>query len=78
MWLRAEPEDHWNRVVKQGDRRPMAHHPQAMGELRRLLRSREPLYAEATHTVDTSKLTPEATVLALQSLVAAAALAPTR
>ena len=70
VWLRAEPEDHWNRVVKQGDRRPMADHPQAMGELRRLLRSREPLYGEAAHTVDTSKLTPEAAVAAVAALVA--------
>ena len=70
VWLRAEPEDHWNRVVKQGDRRPMADHPQAMSELRRLLRSREPLYGEAAHTVDTSKLTPKAAVAAVASLVA--------
>jgi XRE family transcriptional regulator, aerobic/anaerobic benzoate catabolism transcriptional regulator len=73
VWLRAEPEDHWNRVVKQGDRRPMAHHPQAMGELRRLLRAREPLYAEAAHTVQTSKLSPEEAVAAVESLVAVAA-----
>ena len=73
VWLRAEPEDHWNRVVKQGDRRPMADHPQAMGELRRLLRSREALYAEAAHTVQTSKLTPEAAVAAVESVVAGAA-----
>ena len=56
VWLRAHPEDHWNRVVQQGDRRPMADHPQAMGELRRLLAAREPLYATADHTVDTSRL----------------------
>ena len=56
VWLRAHPEDHWNRVVQQGDRRPMADHPQAMGELRRLLAAREPLYAAADHTVDTSRL----------------------
>ena len=37
VWLRANPEDHWNRVVQQGDRRPMADNPQAMAELRRLL-----------------------------------------
>ena len=78
VWLRAEPEDHWNRVVKQGDRRPMTQHPQAMGELRRLLRSREPLYAEAAHTVHTSKLTPEAAVAAVESLVAGAATARAR
>jgi XRE family aerobic/anaerobic benzoate catabolism transcriptional regulator len=53
IWLRAKPEDHWNRVVQQGDRRPMADNPQAMAELRRLLAAREPLYAQADHTVDT-------------------------
>jgi XRE family aerobic/anaerobic benzoate catabolism transcriptional regulator len=47
IWLRADPEDHWNRVVQQGDRRPMADHPEAMAELRRLLAARRPLYAEA-------------------------------
>jgi XRE family aerobic/anaerobic benzoate catabolism transcriptional regulator len=54
VWLRARPEDHWNRVVRQGDRRPMANHPQAMADLRALLAAREPLYALADHTVETS------------------------
>ena len=54
VWLRAQPEDHWNRVVSQGDRRPMADHPQAMADLRALLAAREPLYAGAEHTVETS------------------------
>lgn len=54
VWLRATPEDHWNRVVSQGDRRPMADHPQAMADLRALLAAREPLYASADHTVETS------------------------
>jgi XRE family aerobic/anaerobic benzoate catabolism transcriptional regulator len=54
VWLRASPEDHWNRVVRQGDRRPMADHPQAMADLRAILAAREPLYAAAAHTVDTS------------------------
>ena len=54
IWLRARPEDHWNRVVRQGDRRPMADHPQAMADLRALLTSREALYAAAAHTIDTS------------------------
>ena len=54
VWLRADPEDHWNRVVQQGDRRPMADHPQAMAELRRLLAAREPLYAQATLALETS------------------------
>jgi len=54
VWLRAEPEDHWNRVVSQGDRRPMADHPQAMADLRALLEARRPLYATADYTIDTS------------------------
>src|SRR5512134_2223196 len=54
VWLRARPEDHWNRVVRQGDRRPMADHPQAMADLRALLAAREPLYAQAAHTIDTA------------------------
>jgi len=54
VWLRAQPEDHWKRVVSQGDRRPMADHPQAMADLRALLAAREPLYASADHTIDTS------------------------
>lgn len=59
VWLRASPEDHWNRVVRQGDRRPMTDHPQAMNDLRSLLATREPLYALADHTVDTSSRTVE-------------------
>jgi XRE family aerobic/anaerobic benzoate catabolism transcriptional regulator len=55
VWLKATPEDHWNRVVKQGDRRPMADHPQAMHDLRALLAAREPLYSAAAITVDTSR-----------------------
>lgn len=54
VWLKAAPEDHWNRVVKQGDRRPMADHPQAMHDLRSLLTAREPLYSAASVTVETS------------------------
>jgi XRE family aerobic/anaerobic benzoate catabolism transcriptional regulator len=54
VWLKAQPEDHWNRVLRQGDRRPMADHPQAMADLRGLLSAREPLYASADHTVNTS------------------------
>ena len=54
IWLRARPEDHWNRVVRQGDRRPMTDHPQAMADLRALLAAREPLYASASIVIDTS------------------------
>lgn len=54
VWLRARAEDHWDRVIRQGDRRPMAENPHAFAELRQLLAAREPLYARAHHIVDTS------------------------
>jgi XRE family transcriptional regulator, aerobic/anaerobic benzoate catabolism transcriptional regulator len=73
VWLRAEPEDHWNRVVQQGDRRPMADHPQAMAELRRLIAARRPLYAEAAHTIDTSGVDTDEVVRRIEALVARAA-----
>jgi XRE family aerobic/anaerobic benzoate catabolism transcriptional regulator len=72
VWLRATPEDHWNRVVRQGDRRPMADHPQAMADLRSLLAGREPLYALADHTVDTSSGSLEKIVVGLDRLLSPA------
>jgi XRE family aerobic/anaerobic benzoate catabolism transcriptional regulator len=54
VWLRARPEEHWERVLAQGDLRPGAASANAQGELRELLRTREPLYAQAELTVDTS------------------------
>jgi len=56
VWLRARAEDHWNRVVAQGDQRPMADSPHAFAELRALLAAREKLYARADHTIETSGL----------------------
>ena len=54
VWLRAEPEEHYQRVLDQGDRRPMANHPRAMAELRSILAEREPLYAQCEIEVGTS------------------------
>ena len=70
VWLRASPEDHWNRVVRQGDRRPMADHPQAMADLRSLLAMREPLYALADHTVDTSSASVDEVIASIEHKLA--------
>ena len=59
VWLKAEPEEHMQRVRAQGDLRPMADDRSAMAELRTILRSREPLYARAAAQVDTAKLSVE-------------------
>ncbi len=54
VWLKARPEDHMQRVLEQGDVRPMKNRPDAMAELKALLRARTPLYAQADHVIDTS------------------------
>lgn len=56
VWLEASPEDHWARVVAQGDHRPMKGKPQAMAELRAILAARRDLYAKAHARVDTTGL----------------------
>jgi XRE family transcriptional regulator, aerobic/anaerobic benzoate catabolism transcriptional regulator len=56
VWLRARPEEHWTRVMQQGDRRPLEARPRAMAELRRLLAAREGLYSQADHVIHTSRL----------------------
>ena len=60
VWLRATPEDHWNRVVAQGDQRPMAENPHAFEELRALLAARQKLYARADRTIDTQRADAQA------------------
>ena len=58
VWLKASPEEHMARVVAQGDMRPFdstsgASH-EAMEDIRRILSSREALYARADAVVDTA------------------------
>jgi len=54
VWLRATPEDHWQRVVAQGDTRPMQGNDEAFAHLCLILQERERLYEQAGFTVDTS------------------------
>jgi XRE family aerobic/anaerobic benzoate catabolism transcriptional regulator len=66
VWVKASPEEHMSRVVAQGDMRPFdaargedgEMSRSAMGEaledIRRILASREPLYARADAVVDTA------------------------
>ena len=56
VWLKARPRDHWDRVVAQGDGRPMKGRANAMSELEAILRARKPLYARADVVIDTSAL----------------------
>jgi len=58
VWLRALPEEHFRRVLEQGDRRPMKGDPRAMEQLRAILAAREPHYATCEVRVDTGALSP--------------------
>lgn len=69
VWLRADPEEHWTRVMHQGDRRPMEDQPQAMDALRALHARREPLYARADFAVDTSGRAADDVVTAVEDLI---------
>jgi XRE family aerobic/anaerobic benzoate catabolism transcriptional regulator len=71
VWIKATPEEHMSRVIAQGDVRPMAGHSEAMDDLRHILVSREPLYAKADATVDTSGRTVEKSIKALRQVVQA-------
>jgi XRE family aerobic/anaerobic benzoate catabolism transcriptional regulator len=54
VWLKASPEEHMERVIAQGDQRPIAGNAEAMDDLRRMLASRTPLYGQADLVIDTA------------------------
>jgi len=54
IWVRAAPEEHMERVLAQGDLRPMRDSRTAMDDLRAILSAREPLYARADLVLDTT------------------------
>jgi XRE family aerobic/anaerobic benzoate catabolism transcriptional regulator len=54
VWLRASPEEHMQRVMEQGDLRPMANNREAMSDLKRILKEREMLYSKADIQIDTA------------------------
>jgi len=47
IWVRTSPEEHMQRVIDQGDLRPMARSREAMQELKDILKAREPYYRQA-------------------------------
>jgi XRE family transcriptional regulator, aerobic/anaerobic benzoate catabolism transcriptional regulator len=73
VWLQATPEEHMNRVIAQGDTRPMGVNAsarrEAMVDLKRILGSRIALYAKADVALNTSGSTLAKTLAALKKLV---------
>jgi XRE family transcriptional regulator, aerobic/anaerobic benzoate catabolism transcriptional regulator len=73
VWLKANPEEHMSRVVAQGDMRPFdttrGASTEAMEDLRRILASREALYARADAVVDTAARTVKQSLKDLERAV---------
>jgi len=69
VWVRAEPDEHMQRVMAQGDMRPMANSGRAMDDLVSILKSREPLYAKAEAALMTSGKTPGEAMAELLRLI---------
>ena len=69
IWLQADPEDHMQRVIEQGDFRPMAGASEAMEDLKGILASREDFYSKSHLRLNTSELPLQATFALLYDLV---------
>ncbi len=69
VWLKAKPEEHMQRVIAQGDKRPMAGSQWAMADLRKILAGREPLYEKADAKLNTSVKSVRQTAGELASVV---------
>jgi XRE family aerobic/anaerobic benzoate catabolism transcriptional regulator len=75
VWIKASPEEHMGRVVAQGDMRPFdstrGATREALEDLRRILASREALYARADAVVDTASRTARQSLKDLERAVPA-------
>ncbi len=68
VWLQASPEEHMQRVIEQGDLRPMAGNREAMDHLRRILAGRAAFYGKADARLDTSGRSEDEALAALQAI----------
>ena len=53
IWIKASPSEHMERVLSQGDSRPMSSNPRAMDDLNNILNERVALYSKADLIIDT-------------------------
>ena len=58
IWIKATPKEHMERVIKQGDLRPMASNPKAMDDLNNILKERKNLYSQADVILNTKGKDP--------------------
>ena len=69
IWLYARPEEYIERLIRQGDIRPMQNQSDALSDLRQILAEREASYRRAHASLDTSGLTVDECVHALVQAV---------
>lgn len=69
VWLRATPEEHMQRVIAQGDMRPMADNRESMSDLRRILDVRGPLYRKADAVINTGGCSVEESAEILEQVI---------
>ncbi len=70
VWVRASPQEHMQRVIDQGDLRPMARTREAMRELKDILKAREPFYRQAHLQLNTTAMSVEKSFRELMNLLA--------
>jgi XRE family transcriptional regulator, aerobic/anaerobic benzoate catabolism transcriptional regulator len=72
VWVQASPQEHWDRVLNQGDYRVRAgtRDSEALADMRRILAQRESLYRMADARLDTSSKTISQALKELVKLVA--------
>ena len=76
VWLQATPEDHMQRVVAQGDMRPIHASAEAMEDLKNILAGRAAFYSKAEIALDTSADNLQTTFQKLSKLVREALATP--
>jgi len=69
VWLQADPEDHFNRVLAQGDQRQMPGNRNGVDDIRLTLESRASFYAKADCAFNTSGKTLEQAFAGLMTLL---------
>lgn len=67
VWVRADPDDHLQRVIEQGDRRPMAGSRDAIQDISIMLNERQSDYTRAHSQIDTHAKTAQTCVQLLDA-----------
>lgn len=70
VWVQASPEEHWDRVIRQGDLRVEGSgDTEALSDMRRILAQRDPIYGKADARLQTSGKTPRQSLKELLRLI---------